>query len=138
MEIFDRIKSIVGIGKATIELSEVTTPVRAGAELRASVTLRGGDYDVAVQDVRLHFDEERMVFTAQGRGDFAFWQQHASLVIPLGGRMLAKDEEMALPVVIALPADLEPSDENRRFVLVAETEIPGLNPKHAAVVEVVA
>ena len=138
MEILDRLKSIVGIGKATIELSKVDTPVRASAELHASVTLRGGDYDVAVQDVRLHVDEERMVYAAQGRGDFAFWQTHASITIPLGGRTLGKDEEMALPVVLTLPADLAPNAENLRYVLVAETEIPGLNPKHAVPVEVVA
>jgi sporulation-control protein spo0M len=137
MEILDRLKSIVGIGKATIELSQVDSAVRAGAELHASVTLRGGDYDVAVQDVRLHFDEERMVYTAQGRGDFAFWQQHASITIPLG-RTLGKDEEMTLPVVLTLPADLAPNAEALRYVLVAETEIPGLNPKHAVPVEVVA
>ncbi|MBZ5707932.1 sporulation protein [Nannocystis pusilla] len=138
MEILDRLKSIVGIGKATIELSQVDTPVRAGAELHARVTLRGGDYDVTVQDVRLHFDEERMVYTAQGRGDFAFWQQHASITIPMGGLLLAKGEEMSLPVVLTLPADLAPNAEALRYVLVAETEIPGLNPKHAVPVEVVA
>jgi hypothetical protein len=111
MEILDRLKSIVGIGKATIELSKVDTLVRAGAELHASVTFRG---------------------------DFAFWQQHASITIPLGGRTLGKDEEMALPVVLTLPADLAPNAENLRYVLVAETEIPGLNPKPAVAVEVVA
>jgi sporulation-control protein spo0M len=138
MEILDRLKSIVGIGKATIELVKVDTPVRPGAELHATVLLRGGDYDVAVQDVRLHFDEERMVYTAQGRGDFAFWQQHANVTIPLGGRVLGKDEQLEMPVVLTLPADLAATAENLRYVLIAETEIPGLNPKHAVPVEVVA
>lgn len=137
MEIFDRLKSIVGIGKATIEVSEASTPVRAAGEVHANVTLRGGEYDVPVRDVRLHFDEERVVYTAQGRGDFAFWQQHAQLVIPLG-RTLGRGEVMSLPVTLALPADLAPSEEGRRYLLVAETEIPGLNPRHAALVEVVA
>jgi sporulation-control protein spo0M len=137
MEIFDRLKSIVGIGKATIELAEVATPVRAGGELRARVTLRGGEYDVTVRDVSLHFDEERVVYTAQGRGEFAFWRQHAQMVIPIG-RTLAQGEEMSLPVTLALPADLAPGAEGRRYVLTAETEIPGLNPRDAAVVEVVA
>ena len=102
MEIFDRIRSMVGIGKATIELTAPTSPVRPGGEIRASVVLRGGEYDVAVQDIRLHLDEERLVFSAQSRGDFRFWQERASLVIPLSGRTLAKDEEMTFPVAIAL------------------------------------
>ncbi len=94
MEIFDKLKSLVGIGTATIEVSEATTPVRAGAELRATVTLRG--------------------------------------------RVLAKGETLTLPVALPLPAELEPSGEHRRYLLIAETEVPGLNPKHSIVVEVVA
>ncbi len=35
-------------------------------------------------------------------------------------------------------ADLEPTAETRRYVAVVETEVPGLNPKHSVVVEVVA
>lgn len=138
MEIFDKLKSLVGIGTATIEVSEATTPVRAGAELRATVTLRGGDYDAPVQDVQLHVDEERMVYTAQGRGGFQFWHKRADLTVPLGGRVLAKGETLTLPVALTLPADLEPSGEHRRYLLIAETEVPGLNPKHSIVVEVVA
>lgn len=138
MEIFDKLKSMVGIGTAKIEVSEVTTPLRAGAELRATVTLRGGDYDAPVQDVALHFDEERMVYTAQGRGGFQFWQKRAELTIPLHGRVLASGEALSLPVALPLPADLEPSGEHRRYLLIAETEVPGLNPKHSVVVEVVA
>lgn len=138
MEIIDRFKSIVGIGKATIELAEVPDALSPGAELRADVIVRGGDYDVAVQDVRVHFDEERLVFAAPGRGEFKFWGERALLVIPLGGRTLAKGEEMRLPVALALPAALEASNPHRRYTLVAETEIPGLNPRHAVIVEIVA
>jgi sporulation-control protein spo0M len=138
MEIFDRLKSLVGVGNATIEVADVAAPVRAGGELRATVVLRGGDYDVAVRDIALHLDEERMVYTAQGRGDFAFWHTRVQLTIPMQGRVLAKGEELRLPVALALPAELEVSEELRRYTLTAETEVPGLNPKHTVVVEVVA
>lgn len=138
MEILDKLKSLVGIGTATIEVSGVDAPLRAGAELRATVTLRGGDYDAPVQDVRLHFDEERMVYAAQGRGGFQFWQTRTELTVPLGGRVLASGEALTLPISLRLPADLEPSAEHRRYLLIAETEVPGLNPKHALVVEIVA
>ena len=138
MEIIDKLKSLVGIGTATIEVSGIDGPLRAGAELRATVTLRGGDYDAKVQDVALHLDEERMVYAAQGRGGFQFWQKRAELTVPLGGRTLASGETLTLPVALALPADLEPSDDHRRYLLTAETEVPGLNPKHAVVVEIVA
>lgn len=138
MEIFDRLKSLVGVGNATIEVADVASPVRAGGELRATVVLRGGAYDVAVRDIALHLDEERMLYTAQGHGDFEFWQKRSELTIPMQGRVLGKGEELRLPVALALPGDLEPSEEIRRYTLTAETEVPGLNPKHTVVVEVVA
>jgi sporulation-control protein spo0M len=138
MEIFDRLKSLVGVGNATIEVTDVAGPVRAGGELRATVVLRGGDYEVAVRDIALHLDEERMVYTAPGRGDFAFWHTRAELTIPMQGRVLAKREELRLPVALALPAALAVSEEMRRYTLTAETEVPGLNPKHTVVVAVVA
>lgn len=137
MEIFDRLKSLVGVGNATIEVTEVVSPVRPAGELRATVVLRGGDYDVAVRDVELHFDEERMTYTAPGRSEFAFWQKRAELTIPMQDRVLAKGAELRLPVSLALPDGLEPSAEIRRYTLTAETEVPGLNPKHTVVVEVV-
>lgn len=138
MEIFDRLKSLVGVGNATIEVADVAGPVLAGGELRATVVLRGGDYDVAVRDVELHFDEERMTYTAPGRGDFAFWNTCAQLTIPMQDRVLGKGEELRLPVSLRLPAELVVSGETRRYTLTAETEVPGLNPKHTVVVEVVA
>lgn len=138
MEIIDRLKSLVGVGNATIEVTDVAGPVRAGGELRATVVLRGGDYDVAVRDIALHFDEERMVYSAQGHGNFEFWHKRSELMIPMQGRVLARGQELRLPVALALPAELEPSEELRRYTLTAETEVPGLNPKHTVVVEVVA
>jgi hypothetical protein len=137
MEIVDRLKSMVGIGQATIALSEVTSPLRPGEELRACVTLRGGDYTVRVAAVRLRVDEEGIAFTAHVPHDFSPLQQHAGLSIPVD-RDLGKDEVMTLPVAIALPDELQPSDPQRRYVLVVDAEIPGLNPRDAAVIEVVA
>lgn len=138
MEIIDRLKSMVGIGNVTIELSGLAAPLRAGGELRGTVTLRGGEYDATVEDIELHLDEERIVLFAQERSTFQHWEQRARLVIPMNHRVLGKGEVLALPVALALPADLEASDETRRYVVVAETEVPGLNPRHIQVVEVVA
>lgn len=137
MEIIDRLKSMVGIGNVTIELSGLELPLRAGGELRGTVTLRGGEYDARVEDVELHVDEERLA-VAQVRTEFQPWEKRARMVIPMNRRVLAKGEVLTIPVALALPADLEPTAETRRYVAVVETEVPGLNPKHSVVVEVVA
>lgn len=136
MEIFDRLKSIVGIGKATIELIEVPETLRPGAELHATVVLRGGEYDVAVADVHVHFDEERLVFNAPGNGEFERHQECASVRFTPSAGTLARGEEVTFPVTFALPAALEASSPHRRYTLTAETEIPGINPRHVVVVEI--
>ena len=48
MEIFDRMKSMMGIGKPTLAIGSVSGPARAGEPLRGTVVLRGGDYDAPV------------------------------------------------------------------------------------------
>lgn len=138
MEFLDKLKSMVGVGSATIELRDVTTPLRPGGELRGTVLLRGGQYDLPVKDVELHLQEERMVYAVPLKGKFEFWRESAALVVPMNGRVLQKGESFTLPFTFALPADLEPTDAHRQYRLVASTEVPGLNPTHDLVVEVVA
>ncbi len=129
MEIFDRMKSIVGIGKPTLAIGSVQGPGRAGEPLRGAVVLRGGDYDAPVQDVIVRFDEERLVYTSPGAPQRQFWRRVAEQQIAMNGRVLKKHEVLELPFELMLPVGLEPSEGSVSYQLVAETEVPGLNPK---------
>lgn len=138
MTMMDRLKSMVGVGGADIELRDVTTPARAGGELRGTVVVRGGQYDQAMQDVMVYLHEERMVFGAPFKGKFEFWREAAALVVPMNGRVLHKGEVFTLPFALAVPPALEPSDTHVQYRLVVSTEVPGFNPKHDVVVPLVA
>lgn len=129
MEILDRIKSMVGVGKPTIEIGSVEGPARGGEPLRGTVVLRGGEYDAPVQDVSVRFDEERLVYPTPGRPERQFWRRIAAVEIAMDGRVLKRGEVIELPFELILPIGLTPSDTAISYELVAETEVPGLNPK---------
>lgn len=134
MEILDRIKSMVGVGKPTIEIGSVDGPARGGEPLRGTVVLRGGEYDAPVQDVSVRFDEERLVYPTPGRPERQFWRRIAAVEIAMDGRVLKRGEVIELPFELILPVGLTPSDTAISYELVAETEVPGLNPKAEQVV----
>jgi len=136
MEILDRIKSMVGVGKPTIEIGSVEGPARGGEPLRGTVVLRGGEYDAPVQDVSVRFDEERLVYPTPGRPERQFWRRIAAVEIAMDGRVLKRGEVIELPFELILPVGLTPSDTAVSYELVAETEVPGLNPKAEQVVVV--
>lgn len=129
MEIFDRMKSMVGIGKPTLTIASVQGPARAGEPLRGMVALRGGDYDSPVQDVVVRMDEERLVYNTPGIPQRQFWRRVAELEIAMKGRILKKHELVELPFELLLPVGLEPTAGTVSYQLVAVTEVPGLNPK---------
>lgn len=129
MEILDRIKSMVGVGKPTIEIGSVQGPARGGEPLRGTVVLRGGEYDAPVQDVAVRLDEERLVYPTPGRPERQFWRRIAAVEIAMDGRVLKRGEVIELPFELILPVGLTPSDTAVSYELVAETEVPGLNPK---------
>jgi len=128
MEIFDRVKSMVGIGQPTLTITDVHEPARPGQPLRGTVQMHGGEYDAPVQDVVVHLDEERVVYTAPGVPERQFWRRVAAVDIVMNGRVLRKDESVALPFELMLPVDLAPSEGAVSYRLIAETEVPGLNP----------
>lgn len=138
MTMMDRLKNMVGVGGATIELRDVTTPARAGGELRGTVHVRGGQYDQPMRDIELHLHEELMVFSVPLKGKFEFWRKATALVVPMNGRVLHKGELFTLPFALALPPTLEPTDAHRQYRLVVSTEVPGFNPKYDLVVAIVA
>lgn len=129
MEILDRIKSIVGVGQPTIELAPLSGPMRSGELLRGVVLLRGGDYDAPVQDVEVHLDEERLVYTTPATPERQFWKRLSELRIVMDGRILKQDETIELPFELIVPLELAPSSPAISYQLVASTEVPGLNPK---------
>lgn len=128
MEIFDRVKSMVGIGQPKLTIGGVHEPARPGQPLRGTVLMHGGDYDAPVQDVVVHLDEERVVYTAPGVPERQFWRRVAALDIVMDGRVLKQGEVVELPFELMLPVDLAPSEGAVSYQLVAETEVPGLNP----------
>ena len=129
MEIFDRVKSMVGIGKATLAIGSVQGPARAGEPLRGTVVLRGGEYDSPVKDVIVRLDEERIVYPTPGIPERQFWRRVAVQEIAMNGRVLKKDEVQELAFELLLPVGLAASEGSVSYQLVAETEVPGLNPK---------
>jgi sporulation-control protein spo0M len=129
MEIFDRMKSMVGIGKPTLTIGGVQGPARAGEPLRGTVVLRGGEYDSPVKDVTVRLDEERIVYPTPGTPERQFWRRVATQEIAMNGRVLKKDEVLELPFELLLPVGLAVSEGSVSYQLVAETEVPGLNPK---------
>ena len=129
MEIFDRVKSMVGIGKPTLAIGGVQGPARAGEPLRGTVVLRGGDYDAPVKDVVIRFDEERLVYNTPGTPTRQFWRRVAEVEIAMDGRILKKDEVLELLFELMLPVGLAPTEGSVSYELVAETEVPGQNPK---------
>lgn len=140
MEILDRLKSIVGVGAPTIALSEPGGPLRPGQLLRGGVTLQGGDYDTPVKDVQVRLEEERVVYLAQAKPERQFWRHIAEVTIfvdgALDGRVLKQSERLELSFELVVPVDLAPTGGSVGYALVAETEVPGLNPRAELIVTV--
>jgi hypothetical protein len=129
MEILDKLKSMVGVGTPTLTLAELPGPLRGGQLLRGSLTLAGGDYDVPVKDVLVWLDEQRLAWPTPGRPERQFWRHVAEATIGLDGRVLHADERLELSFELVIPVDLAASEGAVGYVLVAETEVPGLNPR---------
>ena len=129
MEILDRLKGIVGVGQPSIEVRGVNTPVRRGEALRGTVVLTGGERDAPIEDVHVRLDELRVVYMAPERPEQQFWSRATEQVIPMAGRVLRPGDTLELPFELALPSQLEPSSGSVSYRIVADTEVPGLNPK---------
>lgn len=129
MEILDRLKGIVGVGQPTIEIRGVNTPVRPGETLRGTVVIKGGQYDAPIEDVHVRLDEHRLVYTAPERPERQYWSRAAEQVIPMAGRVLKPEDTLELAFELAVPSQQEPTSSTIAYVLVADTEVPGLNPK---------
>lgn len=129
MEILDKLKRMVGVGAPTLTLTELAGPVRGGQLLRGGVTLVGGDYDAPVKDVQVWLDEQRLAWPTPGRPERQFWRHVAEATIRLDGRVLRSSERLELSFELVIPVDLAASEGAIGYVLVAETEVPGLNPR---------
>ena len=82
----------------------------------------------------MRLDEERIVYPTPGIPERQFWRRVATQEIAMNGRVLKKDEVLELPFELLLPVGLAPSEGTISYELVAETEVPGLNPKAEQVV----
>jgi len=141
MGFIDRIKTLgshaMGNHGEGIALRDLQSAVRAGEDLRATLELVGGDHDVSLDAVLLRLDEERLIYDNPRHGDFDFWREAAAVTISLAGRSLARGERLSVPLVLKLPADLEPSANHRRYRVTAKLQAPGRHPSASAVVAVV-
>jgi sporulation-control protein spo0M len=129
MEIIDRLKGIVGVGQPTIEIQGVSGPARRGDVVRGTVVLKGGTHDTTVEDVHVRLDELRLVYTAPERPERQFWSRVSEQVIAMHDRVLKPGQTIELAFTVELPATLEPTSGTIAYVLVADTEVPGLNPR---------
>lgn len=131
MQFLDRLKSMVGIGAPTIAIEGVPRTARAGDVLRGAVVLVGGDHDVPLEDLALHLDEQRLIHTAPTAVDDPERQSLRQIVgvqFALGGRTLRSGERLEWTFELGLPPDLEPNAGQLCYALIAETEVPGLDP----------
>lgn len=141
MELIDRLKSVVGIGAPTLAIEGVAGPVRAGEVLRGTLVVLGGDYEVQVRKVALHFDEQQLTYTTpSGAADpeRVSLRRLTAVELDLGEQALASGERRAQAFTLALPAELEPSAGTRCYALLAECEVSGLNPRVELPLDVVA
>lgn len=137
MGFLERIRRVLAPGDEGIALRDLQPVVRAGGDLRATLELTGGDHGTALDAVLLRVDEERLIYDNPSHADFDFWRQAATATIPLKPRSLSPGERIRVPVVLRLPADLEPSDNHRRYRVTAKLQAPGRHPTASAVVSVV-
>ncbi len=131
MQFLDRLKSMVGIGGPTIAIEGIARTARAGDVLRGAVVLVGGDHDVPLADLALRLDEQRLVHTTPTGADDPERQSLRQIVgvqFTLGGRMLRSGERLEWTFELGLPPDLEPSAGQLCYALIAQTEVPGLDP----------
>ena len=131
MELVDQFKNLLGIGAPTITIEGVEGTARAGDLIRGVVAVVGGDLDTTVEDLELRLDELRLVHTSPTAADPPERQsvrRLAGVKIDLGGRALRSGERLERSFELRLPADLEPSAGPRGYILVAESEVPGMNP----------
>lgn len=141
MELITRIKHAVGIGTPTLAIAGVAGPVRAGDVLRGTVVLVGGDDEVAVDRVVLHFDEQHLSHTrptGAAPPERFSRRRVASVEIDLQPRRLASNERIEREFTLPLPSALEPSAGPRAYALLAEVPIAGLDPRAEVPLEVVA
>lgn len=129
MEILDRLKGIVGVGQPAVVVHGVNTPVRRGDTLRGTVVLTGGEYEAPIQDVHVRLEEHRLVYTAPERPEQLFFSRAAEQEIPMAGRTIKPGETLAVEFAFVVPAELVESSSTVTYRLVADTEVPGLNPK---------
>ncbi|WP_434420026.1 sporulation protein [Nannocystis pusilla] len=137
MGFIERIKHAIVSNGEGIALRDLQAAVRAGEDLHGTLELVGGEHDVNLEGVLLRLDEERLIYDNPRHGDFDFWREAAAVTIPLG-RSLAPGERLQVPVVLPLPADLEPSATHRRYRVTAKLQASGRHPKASALVAVVA
>jgi hypothetical protein len=136
MSLVASIKSVFGLRGVQLELRGVADNVRPGSDLRATVHLGVRDYPAHVEALHVYVDEERLIYNVPGHADFEFWRKVASLSVPLQRRVFAPGDSLQIPISVAMPPTLEPTEAHRRYRLVARAGGLGVGPRAAAIVAV--
>lgn len=136
MTLVASIKSVFGLRGVHLEWHGIADRVRPGGELRATVHLGVRDYPAHVEALHVHLDEERLIYNVPGHADYEFWRKVASLSVPLQRHVFAPGDSLKIPIAIAVPPTLEPTEAHRRYRLVARAGGLGFGPSASAVVTV--
>lgn len=136
MSLVASIKSVFGLRGVQLELRDVPGAVRPGDDLRAIVHLAVRDYPAHIDALHVYVDEERLIYDVPGHADYEFWRKVVSLSVPLQRRVFAPGDSLQIPIAVAMPPTLEPSEAHRRYRLVARAGGLGFGPSASAVVAV--
>lgn len=136
MTLVGSIKNVFGVRGVRLELRDVAGTVRSGGDLRATVGIDVRDYPAHIEALHVHLDEERLVYNVPGHSEFEFWRKIVRLEVPLQRHTFAPGDSLQIPVALAMPAELEPSEAHRRYRLVARVGGLGFGPNASAVVTV--
>lgn len=136
MSLVASIKSVFGLRGVHLELQSVGDSVRPGNDLRATVHLGVRDYPAHIEALHVYVDEERLIYNVPGHADFEFWRKVASLSVPLQRRVFAPGDSLQIPISVAMPPTLEPSETHRRYRLIARAGGLGFGPTASTIVAV--
>lgn len=135
MGLLDALGRAFCAGAEVLAFGELHAPVRRGETLRATVEVTGAE-GLRLEGLELRLDEERVDFDHPRSGGFRFWREAAALVLALDGRALAPGQRLRVPLLLKLPADLEPSAPHRRYRLTATVKARRRHPGVSVVVAV--
>ncbi|HEY0137369.1 MAG TPA: hypothetical protein VGB85_24970 [Nannocystis sp.] len=136
IELLAGLKQVIARRRCEVMIEGLPAQVHSRADLRFEVVLRAGPCEIAVRELRVSLEEERLIHLDPGCGEYGFWSTAVRTVLPLPRLHLSPRGSARVPVCLPLP-ELAPSQLLRRYRLLVVADVPGLNPQTSAIVELV-